>query len=306
MPAEPRIILVTRRTRLEELQARFNTLSQAKFYLERLGADFADYQAEHLHYQEQARICQDALKRSGRVQTLERRFLPNFLFGVSDLVVVLGQDGLVANTLKYLDGQAVIGVNPDRRRVDGPLLPFTSADLPRIVPQAAAGTCRLRDVTMARADFNTGEVLYAVNDFFIGARTHVSARYRLDYGETREAQSSSGIVVSTGLGSSGWYRSLMTGAAAIAGKAPSAKPAAVPWNANVLLFTVREPFPTRVTGATVVTGQIETMRPFAVASQMAEEGVVFSDGIESDFVAFNAPAMVRVTVAERRGKLVAA
>ena len=31
-----------------------------------------------------------------------------------DIVVVVGQDGLVANTLKYLQGQPVIAVNPDR------------------------------------------------------------------------------------------------------------------------------------------------------------------------------------------------
>lgn len=30
-----------------------------------------------------------------------------------DIVVVIGQDGLVANTLKYLDGQPVIAINPD-------------------------------------------------------------------------------------------------------------------------------------------------------------------------------------------------
>jgi hypothetical protein len=77
------------------------------------------------------------------------------------------------------------------------------------------------------------------------------------------------------------------------------------WDAKLLLFTVREPFPTKNTGATVVTGTIQGGRPFTVASQMAEQGVVFSDGIEQDFVCFNAPATVRITVAERRGRLVA-
>ena len=47
------------------------------------------------------------------MQVIDRGFLPNFVFGPEDTVVTLGQDGLVANTLKYLHGQPVVGVNPD-------------------------------------------------------------------------------------------------------------------------------------------------------------------------------------------------
>ncbi|MFT7387173.1 MAG: hypothetical protein ACI8VC_000410 [Candidatus Endobugula sp.] len=32
---------------------------------------------------------------------VERNLLPNFIFGPEDIVVVIGQDGLVANPLKY-------------------------------------------------------------------------------------------------------------------------------------------------------------------------------------------------------------
>ena len=43
---ENKIILVTRPTRLDELIGRFNTVQQAQFYIEHLGADFSDYLAE--------------------------------------------------------------------------------------------------------------------------------------------------------------------------------------------------------------------------------------------------------------------
>lgn len=39
-------VMVTRKTRLEELIERFNTRSQAKFYIEHAGGDFADYEKE--------------------------------------------------------------------------------------------------------------------------------------------------------------------------------------------------------------------------------------------------------------------
>jgi hypothetical protein len=88
---------------------------QARFWVERMGSDFSDYLAEHERYQTARREAHVILSELGRVQTLDRQFLPNFLFGRGDVIVALGPDGLVANTLKYLDGQPVIGVNPVRR-----------------------------------------------------------------------------------------------------------------------------------------------------------------------------------------------
>lgn len=108
---ENRIVLVSRRTRLEELVARFNTLTQARFYVEHLGADFTDYQQEHDRYLEALRASERVLGSHGRIHVVNRTFLPNYVFGKNDVVVALGQDGLVANTIKYLSSQPLIGVN---------------------------------------------------------------------------------------------------------------------------------------------------------------------------------------------------
>jgi NAD kinase len=130
-----RIVLVTRKTRLEDLIVRFNTVEQAQFYVEHLGADFSDYEIEHRVYLAAVRKAESTLSRFGRVQRLDRGFLANYLFAPDALVVVLGQDGLVANTLKYLkNAQPVIGINPDPARWDGVLLPFEVDDLASITP----------------------------------------------------------------------------------------------------------------------------------------------------------------------------
>src|SRR5579885_2127656 len=192
---QQKIVLVTRRSRLDDLIARFNTLDQARFYVEHLGADFGDYEREHGIYRAALAEAETALQRFGRVQRLDRAFLPNFLFPPACTVVVVGQDGLVANTLKYLDGQPVIGVNPDPARWDGVLLPFRVADLKTVLPDVIAERRATRTVTMARAALSDGQVLHAVNDLFIGARSHVSARYALESAGQRETQSSSGIIV---------------------------------------------------------------------------------------------------------------
>ena len=303
---ENKIVLVTRKTRLEELVARYNTVNQAKLYIEHLGADFSDYVREHDTYHACVRDAESALRHFGRVQPVERGFLPNFLFGPDDVVVALGQDGLVANTMKYLDGHPLVGVNPDPARWDGVLLPFRVPDLAKLVPDVLARRRTMQEVTMAKARLNNGQELYGVNDIFIGPKSHTSARYTIRLGDREERQSSSGIIVSTGLGSTGWLKSLQAGAAAIAagGGAWEAREQATPWNADYLHFTVREPFPSKVSAASLVAGRIGVRANLTLVSAMAENGVIFSDGIEADYLEFNAGIAVDVGVAEKRGYLV--
>ena len=306
---ETKILLVVRSTRLADLKAKFATKSQARFYVERLGGDFDDYEQEDAAYQLAIREAQQALGELGRVQQVRREFLPNFVFGPADVVVALGQDGLVANTLKYLSGQPLVGVNPDPKRWDGQLLPFRVGQLGKVMREVLRGGRPLREVTMAEAKLNTGLSLCAVNDLFVGTRSHGSARYRIESGDDGENQSSSGIIVSTGLGSTGWFKSLMTGAAAVANasggvrSAPSGDPA-FPWESDYLYFTVREPFPSNTTGASMVFGRVSAGQPLVIESRMGENGVIFSDGIENDFLEFNSGARATISIAGRKGTLV--
>ncbi len=325
-----KIVLVTRPTRLAELVIRFNTVSQARFYIEHQGADFSDYLREDEVYHHALRETQTTLGQMGRVQIVDRGFLPNFVFAPEDTVVTLGQDGLVANTLKYLNGQPVVGVNPDPERWDGKLLRFKVADLAMIMPEVMAHRRSTKTVTMAKATLNNGQTMYAVNDLFIGPRTHTSIRYVIQSGELREPQSSSGVVVSTGMGSTGWMKSLLTGAAAITqsigspqtqqfagdlfetkSRARDPKTRVRPsvktefaWNADYLFFTVREPFPTHTTRTSLVFGQITGGTPLVLQSQAAENGVIFSDGVEKDFLEFNSGTQAVIGIAERKGTLV--
>ncbi|MBB2682687.1 sugar kinase (plasmid) [Rhizobium sophoriradicis] len=311
MPAtdERKIILVVRPTRLDELITRFNTVQQAQFYVEHLGADFSDYLAEKKLYETAIADVEASLRAVARVQRLDRRYLPNFVFGPDDVVVVLGQDGLVANTLKYLDGQPVLGVNPDPARWDGPLLPFNTKSLPKVIGEALRNKRPIKRVSMAKATLNTGAVIHAVNDLFIGPQSHVSARYILQAEEREERQSSSGIIVSTGMGSTGWLKSLYSGwlgTASALGLDPAERTIdmSFAWDADFLRYFVREPFPSRTTGATIVAGLVSNTRPLTIVSEMPEHGVIFSDGIEADFLEFNAGTRAVVTVAERQGSLV--
>ena len=299
-----RIILVSRKTRLQELTERFNTWPQAKFYLEHNQVDAVDYLREHDVYTQQLQEAERMLKRLARFQPLERSFLPDYRFHPDDIVVVVGQDGLVANTLKYLQGQPVIAVNPDPKRWEGRLLPFVLDELPRVVERTCAGKSQGKSITFAEARTNDGQRLLGVNDLFIGPKSHTSARYALQWHGQQEEQSSSGIIVSTGFGSSGWFKSVLAGAIGVTGLQGHPLANGFEWQAKKLYFTVREPFPSRNSGARLVFGEIAGKDSLRLESHMPENGVVFSDGIESDFLDFNSGTVLTVGVAAECGHLI--
>lgn len=305
---ENKVVLITQPTRLEQMIRRYNNESQAQFYIESHGGDFGDYRAEHVTYKAAVRTAVGFLETYARLQILDRAHVPNYLFGPKDLVIAIGRDGLVANTLKYLTTQQLIGVNPDPQRWDGVLLPFRAEDLPKLLPEAAAGRRPVRSVTLAEAALSDGQVLCGVNDLFLGQRTHMSARYEIALGGRSEVQSSSGIIFSTGLGSTGWLRSIIAGAAGIGrycgiGQAPSL-PEDFTCSSDYLFFTVREPYPSRSTGAGIVFGRIDRDSPMQITSLMPENGVIFSDGVEEDALEFNSGASAQIRVAQRQGMLV--
>lgn len=307
-----RVVLVTRRTRLDNLIARYNTLGQAKFYVEHLGADFSDYLQESEAYATSLRVAVQALQNWGRYQIVDRSLLANFVFSPSDIVVALGQDGLVANTMKYLEGQPLVGLNPEPSRWDGVLLPFEPIDLGVILPGVATEKRATRSVTMAEARLSDGQVLRAVNDVFIGPRSHTSALYDLSYGSKTEFQSSSGLIVSTGLGSTAWLKSIVTGSLAIADMLDTNSSEASPktayepmsWEERALVFVVREPFPTRVSRATLVYGRVEEGQPLRVRSRMPDNGIIFSDGMEADYLQFTAGMEASIAPSRTKGQLV--
>ena len=306
-----KIVVITRKTPLEELIERFNSRAQAKFYLEHLGTSFNEYEAEHDTYQKAVDVLRASLPRDLKHQFIERAFLPTCHFGEHDLVITIGQDGLVINTAKYLTSQFILAINPDPQRIDGILVPFFVFETKRVLPRVLEGQITVKRISMAKAELNDGQVLYGVNDLFIGPRSHISARYVLEFGGGCEQQSSSGVIVSTGAGSTGWLQSIVTGAAHVA-KEVTRSPVKIPqptqyrldWEAEDLYFTVREPFTSRTSKATIVFGKLTQGEFLYVTSQMPGYGVIFSDGIESDFVSFNSGTVAKIGLADRKANLI--
>ena len=230
--------------------------------------------------------------------------MPSFLFADNHLIITVGQDGLVANTAKYAKGQPIIGVNPAPARFDGVLLKTQIKTFGTHLQHCLAGRMQLSQITMAELKLNDGQRLIAFNDFFIGPSSHISARYIISQGKKSEEHSSSGILVSTGAGKTGWMSSVMNMVAGFAGKADLARYNSLAWNSPELIYAVREPFVSKQSQASMVWGMIDARTPLLLESRMAQAGVIFSDGVEKDFLQFNSGAIATVGVAPEKAQLV--
>src|SRR6201991_515924 len=301
-----KLIIVTRKTRLQELVERFNTRSQAKFYIEHAGGDFNDYEREDDAYRSSLEVLRRSLDFEMPQQLVDRTLVPTFQFQREDLVVTLGQDGLVANTAKYVGAQPIVAVNPEPKRFDGILLPFLPDQARLAVSKVIEAKASIHEVTLAEIKLHDGQRLLAFNDLFIGARSHVSALYRINYGSKSEIQSSSGVLVSTGAGSPGWLSSVFNMASGVASfcGGNAVKPIRLPWEDRRLVYVVREPFVSHHSQANLVAGMLEAEQELVLVSLMPSGGAVFSDGMEADFLEFNSGAVATVKAAEQRARIV--
>lgn len=299
-----KIVLVIRKTRLEELIIRYGSERQARFHIEQNGGDFQQYAAEHSAYKGAIELVRPILASTNdlKLQIIERQLVKSYLFSNKDLIVTLGQDGLVANTAKYIGSQPLIAINPDPERYDGVLMPFLPEDIKSALRHALDGNLPITRITLGEAKFSDGQRLLAFNDFFIGAKTHVSARYQITHQKRTEKQSSSGIIISTGAGSTGWLSSVLNMANGIATACGGKKVNSpnLTWDAKRLVFAVREPFVSKTSKAETVFGYIDEGQNLTVDSHMPSEGVVFSDGVEEDFVNFNSGATVTIGPANQQ------
>lgn len=301
------VIVIRDKTRLEQLIERFNSKAQAKFYIESSGGDFEFFELEHNTFYEALSKIKTSITDSLKHKVINRSFLTTYIFTKKDLVLVIGQDGLVANTAKYVGGLPIVGINPDIERYDGILLKHAPDDLKDLLKNVIKGKYETKQVTMAKATLNDGQELLAFNDFYIGADSHVSSRYSIEFNGIKEHQSSSGIIVSTGAGSTGWLSSIFNMANNINRYHNTNSVdcgTTLNWNENKLVFVVREPFLSKQSRTNIGYGTIEKNSTLKIASNMPTKGVIFSDGIESDFLKFNSGSIVEIGIADEKANLI--
>lgn len=297
MTLSPRAVVVSRSTELESLIAHHGTRQQAYFFLRSRGREPDELVAADEVQRVAMQHVASAIPMDWRRVQVERADLSRFVFGGEDIVIAVGQDGLVANVAKYLDGQVVIGLNPEPDRNPGVLVPHhphAAASLLQVAlsPEVDA---RVEPRVMVLARLDDGQELRGLNEIYLGHPSHQSARYKLTTVDgATERQSSSGVLIGTGTGATGWCRSV-----ALERRSEMAPPG--PTQAAVLCWYAREAGPSPATGTAHTQGTIAAEQVFAVTAQ--SDLVVFADGIESDALHLTWGQRVVFTVAPGRLRL---
>lgn len=291
MSLTPRVVVVHRRTEYDELVRRHGTRGQAAFFLQTRGRDLAELEDRHHQTGRAMEMVNDAVPLDWRRGTVEREDVARFLFAPEDIVVVVGQDGLVANVAKYLDGQPVIGIDPEPDRNAGVLVTHA----PKEAAELLRSTTSIEERAMVRASLDDGQRLLALNEVFVGPATHQTARYRLlaPTGPP-EHQASSGLIVATGTGATGWCRSI-----ALERHSQLAMPAP---SEHRLLWFVREAWPSPASGVTVTEGEL-TDQALEILIE-SDQLIAFGDGIEADSLRLSWGQTVRIGLADERLRLV--
>lgn len=290
----PRAVFVTRETDFELLLTRHATREQARFFLEARGQKLSAVEARHERFAQVLRSARAAVPPEWRQALARRADFDRFLFGPEDVVIAVGQDGLVANVAKYLNGQPVLGINPDPDLYDGVLMRVAPDRLARVLPACANQQMPVEHRTMVEARLENGESIFALNEVFIGHRSHQSARYHIAVGAFEEMHSSSGLIVATGTGATGWARSIMEA---------TGSPLSITPGERAVAFFVREPFPSVATGTLLRAGKLLD-EGISITSRMNDGGTIFADGMEQDWIAFDWGRRLSVAPATRTLNLV--
>ncbi len=292
----PRVVVVSRRSELDELLGRHGTRAAAAYFLKERGREIAEVEARHAAQEAALASVSAAVPADWRRGHVHRDDLSRFLFAPEDLVVTVGQDGLVANVAKYLAGQPVVGVNPEPGRNPGVLARFGARALGRLLPAVLAGRAATQQRAMAVATLDDGQQLAGLNEIYIGHQTHQSSRYVLatPQGE-QERQSSSGVLVGTGTGATGWCASI-----ALSRDLTDTLPGP---EADELCWFVREAWPSPATGARLTAGRVGEGQRLTLTSE-SERLVVFAAGVETDHLVLAWGQRVSVAAGTRRLNLV--
>ena len=300
-----KVVFVVKKTPLEKLLEVHSTVSQVKFFLESRGESFEDYKNQSETYKMSLFKIRKSLPANINQQLIEKEQLANFEPDRKSIIVPIGDPGLIINCAKYMQAQPIVALNPDPQRFADVFTSCSNTQFPALVERLFQGEIDTTPITMAKATLDDGQSLYAVNDLFIGRRTHVSARYKIEFAEEEENQSSSGIIVATGAGSTGWLTSVYTSAYSLSrAEKKDRRNVSIPWEADYLSFVVREAFPSKTTKTNILSGLVTKNSSLKITSHMLDDGVIFSDGIEQDHILFPAGTTVTIAPAERKFNLV--
>jgi len=269
-----RVVLACKKTALEFFSERYGATWPAM--LERFDLDRIEVREEHEHHHRTLDALSAAFQALGVDLSVHvgRHYTSEDLQGAA-LVVSVGGDGELLNVARHLRGEhLVLGVRSSQRSAGQLLSP------PEMAPEAlvrafAEGAYHVERWTRIEGRVETAQGTVtdlALNEIYVGDRYSVgTARYTLRLDGEEERQRSSGLLVCTGAGSTGWYANVVVPAGSFC-----LRPEPFARTSRELRFVVRDPIRVPDVPA-LVYGAVAEGSTFSVKSTMNSDGVVSFD-----------------------------
>lgn len=255
-----RVLLSTKKTALEYFKEHTDFLEDAL-----PKSELKEIRARHkAHYESLDRIRKEL---SERGILFSRSYMPYSEyedFRDKDLIISVGGDGTVLNSSQYIEDRTpMLTVRSDSRSF-GTLCEIDAKDFEMALEHIMEGEYDTQNWTRVEGRFGSRRV-FALNEVYVGARhSPTMARYELVYGGKTEAQMSSGVVISTGTGSTGWYANV------------PGSDGRFPRTSKSLRFIVREH--NLAAGYSLTKGIIKHGQTLTVRSKMNVDGCISFDG----------------------------
>lgn len=182
-----------------------------------------------------------------------------------DMVFSVGGDGTLLRTSHFIRNQRIMGINSSTRYSVGALCSVTHDKFRTKLEDIMAGRYRIKRVYRMRVAINGRRIpILATNDvLYTNISPAATSRYLIQYGRVREEHKSSGIWISTPIGST----AAIHAAGGVAQKLSERR----------LQFKTREPYQGIYSPYKLIHGYVPARRKLVVLSKMVN-AMVFVDG----------------------------
>lgn len=126
-----------------------------------------------------------------------------------DFIISIGGDGTVLSASHYLRNKPILAVNSSPSTSIGALTTLSSSKLSEKLKEIKMGNFKTEYLERIEVSINNKVLDHlALNDVFIASeKAHLISKYKIKLKDKEENQLSSGLIFSTGTGSTAWFKS---------------------------------------------------------------------------------------------------
>jgi hypothetical protein len=126
----------------------------------------------------------------------------------AELIVAIGGDDTLKRISHFVDDNLIVGVNSDPSRSVGALLNYSFEEAEKLYALLESDSYKVDNWTRIDVNYNGSFLGKAASELFIGAReSDFPSRLTVDFPNRTLDLKGSGLLVATGAGASGWYKS---------------------------------------------------------------------------------------------------